>query len=461
MAIANGTPQSGAPRSGADAAIAGGTTISDAEVLCETRNQVAIITLNRPAALNALSFRMLGELREALRRCAADTGIRAVVLRGAGDRAFCAGGDIRALYQSFQESRSEHLEFFIAEYALDYSLHRYPKPYIALMDGITMGGGMGIAQGSTLRVVGERTRIAMPEVGIGLFPDVGASYFLSRLDGSLGAYLALTGVPIRGVDAVYAGLADVFLPPAAIAALADDLGALRWTADRDSGTAHGNSKHDVNDCSIGGSIHGDRDHNGQGDRDSYSISDSDKNDRDPDGSGNSDRNGNSKGKSDRDTQDLRRLLHESAAQELPAPSLSVLRPAIDHHFARPSVEQILASLDSESRAEYAEWAQQTAKIMRGRSPTMMSVALQQLQRGKTMGLAECFRMEAGMVEQCFAQGDVIEGIRALIIDKDNAPRWNPSRLEQVTDASVNAFFRERWHRGNHPLGDLERTALYD
>jgi len=362
-----------------------------AEILCEFRNHVAFLTLNRPAALNALSFEMIVELRALLRRCATDAGVRAVLLQGAGEKAFCAGGDIRALYQSFKESGSLHHQFFIAEYELDYLLYSYPKPYIAVMDGITMGGGMGLAQGSTLRIVGERTRIAMPEVGIGLFPDVGASYFLSRLPGSLGPYLALTGVQIRGADALYTRLADVYLPPTAIASLPLDLAALDWTGDNGA--------------------------------------------------------------------DIRRLVHAHAAQGLPAPSLSVLRPAIDFHFSHATVPDILASLDEESRAEYRDWAQQTATLMRGRSPTMSCVTLRQLQKGKSLELAACFRMELGMIEQCFEQGDFVEGVRALLVDKDNSPRWKPSRLDEVTDAAVEAFFRERWRGANHPLADLERTSI--
>jgi enoyl-CoA hydratase/carnithine racemase len=360
-----------------------------AEILCEIRNHVAIITLNRPSALNALSFAMLGELRKLLTRCASEATIRAILLRGAGEKAFCAGGDIRALYQSFKEGGRLHHEFFATEYPIDYVLYSYPKPYIAVLDGITMGGGMGLAQGSILRIAGERTRVAMPEVGIGLFPDVGASYFLSRLPGCLGLYLALTGAQIRGADALYARLADVFLPPQAIASLMDDLSSLAWS----------DNHHD----------------------------------------------------------DVRRLIHEHAAQGLPAPALSVLRPAIDLHFSLGSVTQILASLEAEVRSEYADWAQQTAKLMRNRSPTMMSVTLAQLERGKTLSLADCFRMEIGMVEQCFEQGDFIEGVRALIIDKDNSPRWTPSRVEDVTDASVQAFFRERWSQHTHPLADIERS----
>lgn len=363
------------------------------DVLCEVRNHVAFITLNRPAALNALSYGMIVELRALVTRCATDAGIRAVLLQGAGDKAFCAGGDIRSLYQSFKESGTLHRDFFVAEYPLDYLLHSYPKPYVVMMDGITMGGGMGLAQGSTLRIVGERTRIAMPEVGIGLFPDVGASYFLARLPGSLGPYLALTGIQIRGADALYTRLADVYLAPSAIAALADDLAALQWSEDHRA--------------------------------------------------------------------DLRRLVYERAAQGLYAPSLSLLRQAIDTHFSGTSVAAILAGLDAEVRPEYLEWAQQTAALMRSRSPTMLSVALRQLERGRSMSLADCFRMEFGMMEQCFQQGDFLEGVRSVIIDKDNSPRWNPRRLDEVSEASIEAFFRERWRGAAHPLGNIERAATYD
>jgi enoyl-CoA hydratase/carnithine racemase len=360
-------------------------------VLCEVRNHIAFVTLNRPTALNALSFEMLVELRSQMARCARDPEVRAVLVQGAGEKAFCAGGDIRALYQSFKDGTDLHRDFFTAEYRLDFLLHGYPKPYIALIDGITMGGGMGLAQASTLRVVGDRTRIAMPEVGIGLFPDVGASYFLSRLPGSLGLYLALTGVQIRGADAVYARLADVYLPPAAISTLNADLCRLEW-----------------------------------GD--------------DPAGA-------------------LRRLIHARAALGLAAPSLAVLRPAIDLHFSKESVAGILASLDLETRPEFGDWARQTADLMRTRSPTMSAVALRQFQRGVTLSLADCFRMELGMVAQCFEQGDFIEGIRALLIDKDNTPHWRPARLDELRDADVEAFFRERWRPGEHPLGNLETMAM--
>jgi enoyl-CoA hydratase/carnithine racemase len=356
------------------------------EILSETRNSVVVLTLNRPAALNALSLGMIVALRRELAAHAVDPLVHAVLLRGAGGKAFCVGGDIRALYQSFKDSGRVHRDFFVAEYPLDYSLYSYPKPHAVLMDGITMGGGMGLAQGSTLRIVGDRTRMAMPEVGIGFFPDVGGSYFLSRLPGALGMYLALTGVQIRAADALYCGLADVYLPASAVDSLIDDLAALKWTSDSAA--------------------------------------------------------------------DLRQFLQGRATSIAGAAPLRALRPAIDRHFSLPTVRAMLASLDAESRPEFSEWSKQTAQLMRTRSPTMLAVTLRQLQRGKDMTLAECFGMELAMAPQCFEQGDFLEGVRALIVDKDNSPRWTPNRIEDVTDAMVDEFFRNRCIAADRPRAAL-------
>jgi enoyl-CoA hydratase/carnithine racemase len=356
------------------------------EILSEIRNHIAVLTLNRPAALNALSLGMILELRKALAAYAAEPSVRAVLLQGAGEKAFCAGGDIRALYESFKDSGLAPREFFVAEYPLDFWLYSYPKPHAVLMDGITMGAGMGLAQGSRLRIVGDRTRMAMPEVAIGFFPDVGGSYFLSRLPGALGMYLALTGVQIRAADALYSGLADIYLPAAAVASLTEELADLNWS-------------------------------------------------RDP-------------------AADLRQFFEARATSISAEPPLRALRPAIDQHFSHRTVLAILASLHAETRPEFADWAEQTAKLIRTRSPTMVAVSLRQLQRSRDMSLAECFRMELGMAQQCFEQGDFLEGVRALIVDKDNAPRWSPNRIEDVTDAMVDGFFRERWTAADHPLASL-------
>ena len=333
------------------------------QVLSEIRNHVAFVTLNRPGALNALSLEMILRLRTLFGEISADPEVYAVLIRGAGEKAFCAGGDIRALYKSFKNAGSLHKEFFAAEYPLDYVLYSYPKPYAALLDGITLGGGMGISQGSALRIVGDRTRMAMPEVAIGFFPDVGGSYFLSRLPGQLGRYLALTGVHINAADALYARLADLYLPPMSIASISHDLAELRW--------------------------------------------------------------------GDEHFADLRRLLEARATAPRSAPALPALHSA------------------------YASWAQATAKLMRSRSPTLLSVTLRQLQRGAGMSLADCFRMELGMAAYAFEQGDFLEGVRAVLIDKDNNPRWHPGRIEDVTDTMIDAFFKERWQAPEHPLAALE------
>lgn len=357
------------------------------EVLSEIRNHVAFVTLNRPGALNALSLEMILRLRTLFGEISADPGVYAVLIRGAGEKAFCAGGDIRALYKSSKNADSLHNEFFAAEYPLDYLLYSYPKPYAALLDGITLGGGMGISQGSSLRIVGERTRMAMPEVAIGFFPDVGGSYFLSRLPGQLGRYLALSGVHINAADALYARLADVYLPPSSIASISHDLAELHW------GNEH--------------------------------------------------------------FADLRRLLQARSAPPGSAPALPALRECIDAHFSKASIAAILSSLDAERRGACATWARATAKLMRSRSPTLLSVTLRQLQRGAGMSLADCFRMELGMAAYAFEQGDFLEGVRALLIDKDNNPRWHPNRIEDVTDTMIDAFFRERWQGPEHPLAALQ------
>jgi enoyl-CoA hydratase/carnithine racemase len=338
------------------------------ELLATVRAGVATVTLNRPAALNALSFGMLQGLAHWLDAWEKDDAVRLIVLRGAGEKAFCAGGDIRALHDNFKKPGTDpgfppdgkpgsvpgFLDFFIVEYALDYRIHTYPKTIVAMMDGIVMGGGMGIAQGATVRIVGERTRMAMPETAIGLFPDVGGSYFLSRAPGKIGTYLGLVGPTLRAADAIYSGLADL--------------------------------------------------HAGPG---------------------------------------------------VPAEGeLEKLRPAIDRHFAHDSVAAIIESLESEKDPALQEWAAKTLDALAKRSPTMLAVTLEQLRRGARLSLAECFRMELNLIHGCFEQGDFLEGIRALIVEKDNQPRWRPGRLAEVTRPAVDAFFDPRWKPAQHPLASL-------
>ena len=356
------------------------------EIISELRNGVALITLNRPAALNALSMEMVSSLTTVLRACAVDPDVRAVVIKGAGGKAFCAGGDIRALYQSYRAGDSLHRDFFTVEYTLDYFLRFYPKPYVALMDGITLGGGMGIAQGSPLRIVGDRSRAAMPEVAIGFFPDVGASFFLARAPGEIGVYLGLTGAQILAPDCLYANLADAYLPKDSMEQFEVTLTKIRWSTDAAA--------------------------------------------------------------------DIKRAVDSLASNVPTAAPLAAVRPVIDQHFAGATVTAILNSLNAERRPEFVDWARQTAATIATRSPTMLSVTLRQLRSGRTLSFADCLRMEIGMALHCMEHGDFIEGVRALIIDKDNAPKWRPDALAKVTDAMVDAFFQNRWTAAAHPLAHL-------
>lgn len=323
------------------------------EVLAEVRNHIGHLTLNRPAGLNAITLEMVRSLTAQLQAWADDPQVYAVVLRGAGEKAFCAGGDIRSLYDSFKNGDTLHQAFFVEEYALDLAIHHYRKPVLALMDGFVLGGGMGLVQGADLRVVTERSRLAMPEVAIGYFPDVGGSYFLPRIPGELGIYLGLTGVQIRAADALYCGLADWSIDSAKLSDLDHKLNQLQWQ--------------------------------------------------------------------DSPLKDLQGVLAKLAVQQLPDAPLAALRPAIDHFFALPDVPSIIEQLQEVTVADSHEWALSTVELMQTRSPLAMAVTLKMLRRGRRLPLEQCFALELHLDRQWFERGDLIEGVRALIIDKDKAP----------------------------------------
>ncbi len=353
------------------------------------KNHIGFITLDRPKALNSLSLDMVRALTSALLAWRGDDAVKAVVIRSSSERAFCAGGDIRFFYdagRSTPQGGSALLEdFFTEEYALNHLIHFYPKPYVAIMDGVVMGGGMGVAQGgesNRMRIVTDRTKMAMPEVNIGLFPDVGGGYFLSRVPGQIGTYLGVTGEIIGAADAIYAGLADVFVPAEQLPALADML----ETAD---------------------------------------------------------------------VSNLPAAICQFAEpfKNLAAPGGSLLaseRGAIDRHFAHNDVPSIVASLTRDESA----FARKTLETMNKRSPLMMCVTLSQLRRGASMSVAECLRMERTMVRRSFENGEVLEGIRSVVIDKDNAPEWSPSTLSEVTAEMIERFFQPAWPEHAHPLRTL-------
>ncbi|SEN23251.1 Enoyl-CoA hydratase/isomerase [Pseudomonas sp. ok272] len=342
------------------------------DVLTQVRNHIGHLTLNRPAGLNALTLEMVRHLHQQLDAWAKDPEVHAVVLRGAGEKAFCAGGDIRSLYDSFKSGDTLHETFFVEEYALDLAIHHYRKPVLALMDGYVLGGGMGLVQGADLRVVTERSRLAMPEVGIGYFPDVGGSYFLSRIPGELGIYLGVSGVQVRAADALYCGLADWYLDSAKLAELDQGLDQLVW--------------HDT------------------------------------------------------PLKDLQGLLAKMAVQQLPNAPLDALRPAIDHFFALPDVPSIVEQLRSVTVADSHDWALATADLLESRSPLAMAVTLEMLRRGRQLPLEHCFALELHLDRQWFERGDLIEGVRALLIDKDKAPRWNPPTVQALDARHVASFF---------------------
>ena len=359
---------------------------SNAEVLAEVRGQVGLITLNRPKALNALSLGMVRDLMAQLLAWKDDAAVLAVAVRGSNKEgpfgAFCAGGDIRFLHQAGSQGNPLLEDFFTEEYALNHLIHHYPKPYIAFMDGIVMGGGMGISQGGSLRVVTERTKMAMPETAIGLFPDVGGGYFLSRCPGRVGEWLALTGDTIGAGDAIAFGLADGCLPAEQQAALWEALGSQHF-ADGAAVQALVASKFVAGNARFQG-----------------------------------------------------------------------LQAQIDHYFSLPDVGAIVAALE----ASEGEWERATAATLRKRSPLMLHVVLEQVRRARAMDLAEDLRMERDLVRHCFflraGQSETIEGIRALAVDKDHAPRWNPVRIEDVGPDMVAPFFASPWPAHAHPLAAL-------
>lgn len=350
-------------------------------------NGTGIITLDRPKALNSLSLEMVRALTEALLAWRDDAGVDAVIIGSTSDKALCAGGDIRFFHQAGHATPtggSALLEdFFTEEYALNHLIHFYPKPYISLMDGVVMGGGMGIAQGgpdSGLRIVTERTKMAMPEVNIGLFPDVGGSHFLSHAPGALGMYLGLTGLTIGAADALHVGLADVFVPAAQLPALQDLIAATPG-------------------AQLPAAI---------------------------------------------------RAFAAPFASQAGASELQARRALVDRHFGASSVQAVMASLEGDEHP----FAQKALAAMRQRSPLMMCVTREMLVRGATMDVAGCLRMERSLVRRNFEHGEVLEGVRALVIDKDNAPAWNPPSLDAVTPEMVARFFEPVWPAHAHPLRHL-------
>lgn len=355
------------------------------DVLADVRDGVATVTLNRPASLNALTLSMFHAIDAHLQSWRDSPAVQVVAFKGAGGKAFCAGGDVRQVRESHLAGEPVWETYFVHEYAFDHGIYSYPKPIVAVMDGITMGGGMGLAQGAALRVVTRRSRLAMPETAIGLFPDVGATWFLPRTPGQVGMALGLTGNSIGAADALYAGLADVFLDDEALARLDAAIVAAARASDPREALATG---------------------------------------------------------------------VKAMATEPPAGELHAQRAAIDRHFGLASVQAILDSLAAETAPTVHEWAARTRETLLKRCPTSLRVTFEQMRRGRALSLADAFRLELGMVQAAFAHGDVLEGVRAVLVDKDHHPQWRPATLPEVSDDLVATFFRPRWEPEAHPLRHL-------
>ncbi len=341
--------------------------MSDAEILFERRGAAGIVTLNRPKALNAVTHTMVHALSAQLAEWADDDAVTRVVIMANGERAFSAGGDIRALYELGKAGKhKEALQFWADEYPLNAAIKNYRKPYVALIDGIAMGGGIGISVHGSHRVAFDRFSFAMPEVGIGFFPDVGATWFLPRMPGELGAYCALTGERFNAADGIAAGVATHRVPSARYGALVDGL----------TGTV---------------------------------------------------------------SVDAVLSAFTEPAGEGP---ISARRAAIDRLFTGNRVEAILAALDREAASTNvdAEWAGKTAALMRTKSPLSLKLALAQVRFGATADFATCMRTEFRIVSRIIHGHDFYEGVRAVIVDKDNKPVWQPATLGEVSDAEVARHF---------------------
>lgn len=336
-----------------------GGGVSEAEVLTRIEGSVGRITLNRPKALHALNLGMCQAMTAALLAWRDDPAVQSVLIDHTGARGFCAGGDIRMIAESGATDAVEAKAFFRTEYRLNHLMVEYPKPITAIVDGIVMGGGVGISEPAMVRVATERTTYAMPETGIGLFPDVGGGWFLPRLPGETGTWLALTGARLKAADTVALGIHTHFVPSHRIEALKADL-----------------------------------------------LADG------PD------------------------AVSRHAVEAGPA-SMAPHREAIDRLFAHDTVEAIFAALE----ADGSDWALAQLATLETKSPQSLKVTLRQLRAGRAMTtFAKVMAMEYRLGGRVVRTHDFQEGVRAVIVDKDNTPNWSPRTLEAVSDADLDALF---------------------
>ena len=330
------------------------------DVLVTVANGIGRITLNRPKAINSLTHPMVTAIDATLKAWQTDDSVTAVLVTGAGERGLCAGGDVVAIYHDAKVGGAQTRRFWHDEYLLNSYIGRYPKPYVAIMNGITMGGGVGISAHGSVRVVTETTKMAMPEVGIGFIPDVGGTFILSRTPGLLGVHAAMTGAPFSGADAIEMGFADHFVPQ-------DQLGAFVAAVEADGV-----------DAAVA-----------------------------------------------------------AYAQQPPPSPLSAHREWIDSCYAAGTADDIVTAL----RAHGAQPATDAADLIASRSPVAVSVALEAVRRAAGLAtLEDVLHQEFRTSIAALRSHDLVEGIRALLIDKDKNPQWSPATLADVTAADIEAYF---------------------
>ena len=364
------------------------------EKACGNGKKIAIATLNAEKALNSLSLEMVDMISAQAEHWEADDSVVCILLDSAGDRAFAAGGDIRMLYESMVECGESYnayaTDFFSREYVLNHRLHNFPKPIIAWGNGFVMGGGMGLFEGADFRVVTESTRIAMPEVTIGLLPDVGGTWFLNQTRGNSGLFLALTGAQINAADAMYTGLADVFIPHAEKAAMLDALATLAWTANADA------------------------------DRKLMTVA-----------------------------LDALQNQHQDL---IPAAQLEPHMSWIDDVTSGANLEEVVAAITAYEGDN--KWLSRAVGTLKKGCPVSVFLAYELNKRGRELPLNECLKLELIGTVNCAKYGVFREGIRAQIIEKDNKPDFKPATLAELTGEMREQYLTWPWADKPNPLANL-------
>lgn len=354
---------------------------------------VAHLTINRPNRLNVLSLEVIKQLRQQLDTIATDKQVSAVILDGAGGKAFCAGGDVTEIVAFVKSAEYGHInpasEYFINEYSLDYQIHTYEKPIIVWGNGIVMGGGMGLMQGASHRIVTEKSVLAMPEITIGIFPDVGGSHFLKNMPDKSGIFAGLTGLRMNAADAILCNLADHALLSTTYETILDKLTLIGFSDDN---------------------------------KDNHAV--------------------------------ISELLEKLSPQH---PTLQISE--IEAHFE--IIEDIIRLDDHEStysriieEQSHSPWMQNAVTPMVNGSPTSFAVIFKQLDPSEILSLKQVFMRELDMIVNMTTHSDFSEGVRALLVEKDNNPKWSPSNLNEVDQKTVNNIFTSPWSAEEHPLHSL-------